>query len=140
MEKDYDIYASKEGYGTVIDDVRLDEDLIVYMNMTFDDFTAPEIELLTSDDYIFSKYDVKLKFQAEDSTELRCELYIAEGNYSWFTLKDYGDNLLTDTEYTFELTDLEGGDYKWRIDCIDDNDNRASSAEYSFIVSDEKLQ
>jgi hypothetical protein len=138
-EEKYDIYASKEEYGSVVDDVNLDEDLTVYINMTFEDFTPPEITLLTKNNEIFAQTNVKLKFEADDITELRCELYVAEGNYSWFTLKDYGDNLLSDTEYTFELTDLAVGDYKWRIDCIDDNGNRAESDEYSFIVSDENV-
>lgn len=139
MKSRYDIYASKEDYGTVVEDITLDSDITVNLNMTFEDFTSPGITLLTQDRSLFSKQEVKLKFKADDITKLRCELYMAEGNYSWFILKDYGDNLLPDTEYTFEVDDLTAGDYRWRIDCIDGNENREESEERSFIVSDERV-
>lgn len=139
MKSRYDIYASKENYGTVVEDIDLDSDLTVNLNMTFEDFTPPEITLLTQDKSVFAEQEVKLKFKADDTTKLRCELYIAEGNYSWFTLKDYGDNLLTNTEYTFEIDDLTAGDYKWRIDCTDDNGNKEESETRSFIVSDQRV-
>lgn len=139
MKSRYDIYASKENYGTVVEDIELDSNITLNLNMTFEDFTPPEITLLTQDKSVFVEQEVKLKFKANDTTALRCELYIAEGNYSWFTLKDYGDSLLTNTEYTFEIDDLAAGEYKWRIECTDENGNKEESVERSFIVSDQRV-
>lgn len=139
-EAKYDIYASKNEYGALIDNFNLDDNLTLYMNMTFEDDSAPEITLLTSDDSVFSKESVKLKFKADDNTKLYCELYVAEMNSSWYSLKDYGGELLTNTEYTFELTNTSNGAYNWKITCSDDDKNTATSKERSFIVSDDSVK
>ncbi|MGV8150801.1 MAG: PKD domain-containing protein [Candidatus Woesearchaeota archaeon] len=133
----YDIYASKNEYGAMMDNLDLDENTTLYMNMSFDDDSAPVIHLLTTDESVFSKDAVKLKFKASDETDLYCELYIAETNSSWYSLKDYGDNLLVDTEYTFEISDLESGAYNWKISCTDENDNSDTSDVRNFVITDE---
>jgi flagellar biosynthesis/type III secretory pathway chaperone len=104
--------------------------------MSYVDFDAPTITLLTDDQSSFPQNSVKLKFKADDKTKLYCELYVANKNDSWYMLKDYGDNLLANTEYTFELTDLSTGAYNWKISCSDTQSNTAVSSVRSFMVSD----
>ncbi|MEM4711052.1 MAG: hypothetical protein QXL18_03835 [Candidatus Woesearchaeota archaeon] len=138
MESKYDVYVSKEGYGAVVEDINLDSNLTVNINISVEDYLAPNVILLTDDKSVFSDI-VKLKFKAEDITKLRCELYIAGYNESWFRLEDYGDNLLNNTEYTFELNSLKPGKYKWKIDCIDEKGNKGESSEYYFTIEDKSI-
>jgi tetratricopeptide (TPR) repeat protein len=44
--------------------------------------------------------------------------------------------LLSDTEYTFEVRDLDNGAYKWKVECVDTNSNKAYSDERQFVVSE----
>jgi len=136
VQGSYDIYAIKDDYnGVFIDSFNLNSSKTLYFNMSFIDEYPPNISLLTKDGIKFSEGDVKLKFKAHDISKLYCELYVADVSDSWFEKTDYGDNLLVDTEYTFEIPDLGIGSYKWRIDCTDSDGNFASSSEYSFSVS-----
>jgi hypothetical protein len=73
-------------------------------------------------------------------TKLSCSLYVAKAAESWYTLKDSGDDLLANTEYTFELRDLENDGYKWKIECVDKNGNKAYSEERGFMVSDGSIK
>ncbi|HEY9704772.1 MAG TPA: hypothetical protein V6C58_20195, partial [Allocoleopsis sp.] len=87
-----------------------------------------------------TKDSVDLKFKANDATKLNCDLYVAKAAESWYTLKDSGKDLLVNTEYTFELRDLENDAYKWKIECIDKNGNSEYSEERNFIVSDGSIK
>jgi hypothetical protein len=136
LEGSYDVYVSKDDYGSVTSGLQLDEDTTLYTNMTFIDVTPPDIQLLTDDNSAFPKDMVPLKFKAHDATVMTCSLFVAQANDSWFALKDSGDNLLVDTEYTFSLTDLSVGAYKWRIECLDKDKNKATSEEREFTVID----
>jgi len=139
LTDDYNIYVSKDNYGGYVDSVYLNSDQTVYMNMSFIDLTPPTMTLLTDSDLIFNKDNVDLKFKASDSSHMSCSLYIAGGNDSWFTLKDSGTDLVSDTEYTFEIRDLSPGAYKWKIECSDADSNKADSEERKFVVSDENI-
>jgi len=132
----YGVYASKDNYGGYVSNVDMSSDQTLYMNMSFIDLTPPAISLLTSDDPIFTKDSVDLKFKAVDTNVMACSLYIAGINDSWYTVKDSGDNLASDTEYTFEIRDLNNGAYKWKIGCSDSDQNKAYSIEQKFVVSD----
>jgi len=136
IEGSYDIYVSKDNYGGYVDQVLLDSDKTFYMNMTFIDITPPNITLLTDNDSLFTKDTVDIKFKAHDVSVLTCSLYIANINDSWYVLKDSGDNLAADTTYTFEIRDLNGTAYKWKIECMDKDQNKAYSEERTFIISD----
>ena len=85
---------------------------------------------------MFSKDSVSLKFKAEDQSTVSCSIYTASITDGWFTLQDSGSNLLSDTEYTFELTNLSLGSYRWRVECTDDRNNKGYSNEQTFVVSD----
>lgn len=139
LEGRYDLYASKADYGVLVEDVKLDENLTLNLNMSYEDFEKPIITLLTSDDESFAKESVKLKFKVDDKARLYCELFVAQQNDSWFELKDYGNDLLTNTEYSFELTDLDIGAYKWKISCSDKQSNTATTHARRFIVSDQAV-
>jgi hypothetical protein len=136
MEDDYKLYASKDNYDTSVENIDMDATKTLYVNMSFLDLTPPVITLLTDNDKVMSQDSVNLKFKAEDITNVACSLYIADINTSWYQLKDSGDNLLTNTEYTFELRDLTNGAYKWKVECLDTERNKAYSEERKFIVSD----
>jgi len=138
VEGRYDVYASKNKYGSMINDLKLDENITLYMNMTFIDVQKPGITLLTENKTLFSG-NVRLKFKANDEDKLYCELYIAEQESSWFELKDYGGDLLVNTEYTFELTDIDLGNYVWKITCKDSSGNIANSEERTFTQSDQAI-
>jgi hypothetical protein len=138
VQGNYDIYAIKNDYnGVFIDSFNLNSSTTIYINMSFIDKYPPNISLLTKDRIKFSKGEVKLKFKAHDISKLYCELYVADVSDSWFEKTDYGDSLLVNTEYTFEVPDILSGSYKWRIDCTDSDGNFASSEEYGFSVIDE---
>jgi hypothetical protein len=136
LDNSYDIYVSKNNYGGYVNSVGLSADRTVYMNMSFQDVVPPRITLLTDNDFVFSQDNVKLKFKADDATNVACSLYTASMNDSWYTLKDSGDNLLANTEYTFELTNLSYGGYKWRVECFDTEKNKGVSEERKFVISD----
>ena len=135
-EGTYNIYVSKSSYDGDVNEILLNSDQTIYMNMSFVDITPPNITLLTDDDAVLTNDTVNLKFSAQDATVMTCSLYIANLTDSWYTLKDSGDNLLANTPYTFEIRDLTNGAYKWKIECIDSNTNKAYSEERKFIVSD----
>jgi len=136
MEGTYDIYVSKNNYLGDVSELLLNMDQNFYMNMSFLDITPPKITLLTDNDSVLTKDTVNLKFSAEDDTNLTCSLYTANVTDSWYALKDSGDNLQTNTPYTFEIRDLDNGAYKWKIECVDADKNEAYSEERKFIVSD----
>jgi len=136
QEGTYDISILNSSYLKYTDEIALDNDLTYYANMTYQDLTAPTITLTTDTGLVFSKDSVDLKFKAEDTSKMTCSLYTALVNDSWYTLKDSGDNLLSDTEYTFEVRDLDNGAYKWKIECVDAYNNQAYSDERQFVVSD----
>ncbi|MGV8171152.1 MAG: hypothetical protein ACP5OA_00490 [Candidatus Woesearchaeota archaeon] len=135
LEDDYKLYISKENYERYSDNIDIKSTSTIYINMTFQDATPPEVELLTADDIVMGQDSVNLKFKADDVTNIACSLYISDLNTSWYQLKDSGDNLLTNTEYTFELRDLTGGAYKWKVECSDLEGNKALSEERKFFVS-----
>jgi hypothetical protein len=136
LENNYKVHASKENYEVYAEKIDLNAARTLYINMSFLDLTPPVMTLLTDNDKVMSKDTVDLKFKAEDITNVACSLYVADINTSWYQLKDSGDNLLTNTEYTFELRDLSNGVYKWKIGCSDLEDNEAYSEERKFVVSD----
>jgi len=135
-EDTYKIRVETENYSIYGDDVTLDADKTIYANVSFQDLTPPSITLLTASDLVLTKDAVDLKFKATDSSKMTCSLYTANVNDSWYTLKDSGDSLLSDTEYTFEVRDLDNGAYKWKIECSDASNNSIYSDERTFIVSD----
>jgi len=135
-EGTYDIHVSKSNYVSSVSEVLINKDQTIYMNMSFSDLTPPKITLLTDNDVVLNKDAVDLKFQAEDITNVACSLYTANVNDSWYILKDSGDNLQINTPYTFEIRDLNNGAYKWKIECVDADKNKAYSEERKFIVSD----
>jgi hypothetical protein len=130
----YDVYVSKSSYSGFMNEVLLSKDTSVYLNMSFVDVTPPTIYLLTANDSVLAKDAVDLKFKVNDVTKVYCSLYVANLKDSWYALKDYGDDLLSDTEYTFELRDLDYGSYKWKLECKDKNQNSVYSEERRFIV------
>ncbi|MGV8086790.1 MAG: PKD domain-containing protein [Candidatus Woesearchaeota archaeon] len=133
---DHDITVSKENYDGYTYNLDLDTNKTLYLNMSYLDYTSPKITLLTDDEAVMSSDSVDLKFKASDNSNMLCSLYIANVNSSWYTLKDSGSNLLTDTIYTFELRDLNNGAHKWKIECNDNENNVAYSEERTFVVSD----
>lgn len=137
LEEDtYDVRVSKNSYKTYSDDLKLDAAKTVYINLSFIDLTPPKVTLMTNDAVVLTQSTVDLKFKAEDSSNVACSLYIAEANNSWYSLKDSGDNLLVNTVYTFEIRDLGNGEYKWKVECSDADNNKAYSDERKFTVSD----
>ncbi len=135
-EKSYDLYVSKFNYGSYTTQIDLDKDKTIYVNLSFQDLTPPKITLITNKDVVLTTETVDLKFQAEDSAIMSCSLYTANVNDSWYTLKDSGDNLKSNTLYTFEIRDLINGAYKWKVECVDADGNKAYSEERQFLVSD----
>jgi hypothetical protein len=134
MEGTYDIYASRDGYGGVLQDFSLRENKTASMNLSFDDSDPPQVDLLTDDNMSFTKENVALKFKGSDITPMYCELYTALANDSWYTLKDQGGGLASNTEYTFNINDLDFGDYKWKVTCKDTNNNSQTTEARTFSV------
>ena len=132
----YNIYVSKENYSGYTYHLSMDSNQTVYLNMSFLDITSPKVTLLTDDNAVMSKDAVDLKFKAVDNSNVECSLYVANVSTNWYTLKDSGNGLLSDTTYTFELRDLDNGAYKWKIECFDNDQNVAYSEERQFVVSD----
>lgn len=126
----------KENYADYNYRTNLNADQTIYLNMTYADFIPPKIELLVDNDAILSKDAIALKFKFIDNSVSTCSLYVTSANSSWYVLKDSGDNLASNTIYTFELTDIDYGAYKWKIECMDSDNNRAYSDERRFVVSD----
>ncbi|MGV8172555.1 MAG: PKD domain-containing protein [Candidatus Woesearchaeota archaeon] len=138
-EGQYDLRVFRESYRSYSEDIDLDTTRTIYVNLSFYDLTPPKITLLTANDVMFNRESVDLKFKAEDASNVACSLYIAESNSSWYTLKDSGDNLLVNTQYTFEIRDLINGAYKWKIECFDSDNNKGYSEEREFMVSDGEI-
>ncbi|MFA5797007.1 MAG: PKD domain-containing protein [Candidatus Woesearchaeota archaeon] len=136
----YDIYASKGDYGGFLSNVLVDKNITVSMNLSIEDYFPPKITLLTSTGATFTKDTIKLKFKAEDMSEMYCALYTAKLEDHWFTLKDAGPNLKSNIEYTFDITNLDYGSYKWKIECRDESNNSAYSDDYNFTISSIDLQ
>ncbi len=132
----YDVYASKNDYDGYVSSVALGQDTTVYMNLSLQQSSPPQISLLVDNGTEFTKNTVALKFQASADSSLTCSLYIANDNDSWFTLKDSGSGLLINTPYTFNVNDLSLGTYRWKIECVDTLNNDAYSEERTFTVSD----
>jgi hypothetical protein len=140
LDGSYDIYVSKSDYGRDLNEVTLNNDATIFFNMSFSDTSAPKVTLLTDNDVTLSNDSVSLKFKAEDQSNVLCAIYTAPANYGWYTLQDSGDNLQVNTEYTFELHNLSLGAYKWRVECTDKDNNKGSSEERNFTISDTSVQ
>jgi len=88
-----------------------------------------------TDDIAISKDMVPLKFQPMMQHDDMLIIVKRRRIDSWFALR-IQEITACDTEYTFSLTDLSVGAYKWRIECLDKDKNKATSEEREFTVID----
>lgn len=77
------------------------------------------------------------KFKFQDNGNSTCTLYVSEGSGWWLDINT-SKNLLPDTEYSFN-PGLDIGDYKWKIQCRDEDDNLGTSEVYTIIVPEQEL-
>ncbi len=133
--KTYELEVQSDDYYTYEEDLKINKSLIfkVKLNKKKEE-QIPTLTLVSPENNsITNKNEFKFKFN--DDSKATCTLLISEGDGWWLDKKEES-NLKSNKEHTFN-TDFELGEYYWRVQCIDEDDNVAYSETRKITISDE---
>ncbi|MBN2422304.1 PKD domain-containing protein [Candidatus Woesearchaeota archaeon] len=131
----YDLKITASGYKTHREDIKLNQshELIIKLQPDEDEF--PPLLSLTEpiNNSNISSEKVVFRFYVIDDDSVNCTLYTSHGDGWWSSEKEF-TNINSDDDIRYEKSNLNSGDYYWRIECIDEDKNEVQSNNYKFTI------
>ncbi|MBT3721721.1 hypothetical protein HN789_04900 [archaeon] len=130
----YNLEVFAEGYYSYDENIKINKslDFIVKLVKNPSDI-IPSVSLISpGNNSDVSNPDFRFKFT--DNGKAKCTLYVTEGDGWWLDVNE-SDNLNPNTEYMFK-PELGKGNYHWKVQCRDEDDNVGSSKQYYLKIKE----
>jgi hypothetical protein len=134
--KNYDLEIYKSGY----EDINIDIDINGSTSLTFRlqkdyETLAPNVTLISPGNNSNSYNEFKFKFS--DNTNATCTMYVSEDDNWWIDVNE--SNVKPNIEFSFR-PNITYDKFKWRVHCVDDDDNVGISKQYFVNQTQTVLQ
>lgn len=126
--KTYNLEAFAQGYYSYDENIKINNSLSFTIKLIENPGDIIPTVSLVSPANNSEKTSSEFKFKFNDNGNATCTLYVSEGEGWWLDVNESKD-LKPNIEYTFK-PQLEAGNYYWKIQCRDKDNNVGSSKEY----------
>ena len=141
----YELRVKKSNYITYYNnsiEINSNKEIEVKLKYDENDYEKPKITLISPDDkQRIDSSTIKIIYKVEDESEINCSLQLNEYK-DWWVEKGTHENPERNKEKTFTLSELNNGEYQYKIRCIDKYENIGFSETREFYVdslNNEKL-
>lgn len=132
----YSLQVTKTRYETYTADFDITSNLTKNVELTPQDSSVPVVTLVSPQNgQQFDSGPVSLRFRATDDSNMNCVLYVSYDN-SWWSKETVFENLFSDTEKTYELSNLAAGTIYWKVRCEDTVGNAQFSDVFNFVIKE----
>ena len=135
-DDEYEIYVGKTGYDFYFEKQKITEDKTIDVVLNPDDKQPPKVNMVYPVEGQEVPSKINVKFELEENNPKTCTLLGDNGADGWFTEKGSLD-VQEGGEYEFKDIVLSNKNYVFKIECVDQNNNKGSSAAVSVVVNPE---